>query len=283
MRIFFSLLLAGAVSAQGVSGSESFVALAPVTPNASGNLASAAYRAHAVVGLAPSAAFASSGSFALQAGVVLTPPALAPGAPLVFGAAPGSGDKTGGEPVTVRGFAFDDGSGAATVHLGGGPVPGAVASNTTIHVTTPPGAGALGNPLGPVAVTVSTALGTATRDDAFVYTPATVQVGEARVGQTLTLALDLPPASLRQLLFGGAIPGFGVPVPPLEGALEIVAPLIQLTPFALSPTGMETLSFPVPGDPALAGAVVPFQAVALTGLTPVAGSFTNRVDVAIQP
>ena len=78
-------------------------------------------------------------------------------------------------------------------------------------------------------------LGSGTRDDSFVYEPALVEVGTTRVGETLRLGLLLPPGSFHEVVLGGSIPGVAAPVPPLEGALEILAPLIGLALLALLP------------------------------------------------
>jgi len=273
------------ISAQGgIASSENFVTLAPIQPGGVGLATSTNYAARMTLGLVPSAVTASSAQHVAHVGFVAFEPQLAPGAPLVFATQPGVGSKTGGEAITIRGFNLDDGSGAALATLVGVPATGVTAtSNTVLTTKSAKGVNSLGNPLGAGDVTVTTAAGTSTLSSGFVYAPAIASDTAPRVGQLYPLDVHLPAGSFYQVVVGKSVAGVSAPVPPLAGAAELVLGIVPITPLQYARAELETLLFPIPDNAALVGASVELQAVVLTGLAPLAGSFTNRLATAVAP
>lgn len=277
-----ALLLAPAAAQFPLSGSESYVLAARAASVAGGELQSASYRGFLAVRPGAPAEAASSAGYELVAGVQAGGGALASGPPVLFGSAPSSGGVDGGESLTVFGFNLDDGTGAAALDVGGVPAGSvAVLSGAALQAVAPPGANAFGNPKGAVPLSVQNAGGTALLEGGWVYTPALLQAGPARVGQVLELRYQGPPGCYHQLSIGPGL-GTGVPIPPLAGALEL-NPILQLTPFEPVETGTLSVLVPIAGDPALVGVVAEFQDVAVTSLAPLAGTFTNLLAVPIEP
>jgi hypothetical protein len=272
-------------SAQGaVASSEGFVAIAPIQPGGVAVASSASYSARMTVGLAPSGVTAISAQLVMHAGTAALQPKLTPGAPLVLAALPSVGDRAGGEPLTIRGFNLDDGSGTALALVGGAPASGVTAtSNTVLAATTGAGVNPFGNPLGAVDVAVTSSAGTGTRANAFVYAPALAADAAPRVGQIYPLHVHLPAGSFYQLVFGKSVAGFAVPLPPLGGAAEVLVGIVPLTGLLPAATDRETLPLPIPDSVGLIGLSIELQAAVLTGFAPLAGTFTNRLKTVVAP
>jgi hypothetical protein len=151
-----------------------------------------------------------------------------------------------------------------------------------VSTTTPGGVDVFGNPTANVPVSVLNNLGGFNQPDAYVYLPALIQASDhALAGRELKLRVISTPGSFFLLAVGTSIPGFGLPIPPFDGALVIVSNLVPLTGLQFSPTGQDTLFFPLPKQ--LGGKTFEFQAISITDLVGPGGSFTNTVSVAVLP
>ena len=272
-----------AAAQDSFASSESFVAIAPVQLNGVELATSASYSAQVKLGLVPSGETGASSLYVAYAGTAAMPPQLAPGPPLVFAALPGVGDKDGGDLITIRGLNLDDGSGTALALLGGALASGVSVSDTVLTATTGPGVNVHGNPLGRVAAEVTTSAGTGTRADAFIYSPALTDNSAPSIGKDYLVDLHAPVGSLYQVAFGLPFPGLAASVPPLEGAAEILLGIVQVTGLLLATTETTTLPIPIPDEAALIGVQVDFQAAVLMGLSPLAGTFTNRLSSILVP
>lgn len=276
--------LNGVGHAQGaISGSQSHVLFAS-SIGAGAELSSSANYGLAGSLVAP-AELAAGSAWKFFPATVWAGSSFQPAHPLVFSAFPAEADRAGGASASVIGYGFAaPGAGPLSVALAGvataAPV---VASNSVAVVTVPPGINAFGNPLGRGDVGVQNALGSGIASGAFVYTPAVVLDGPVRIGNPAPLRLALPPASFYALAVGGSIPGFAVPVAPLQGALELLNPVILITGIKFSISGQAAFQPPVAADVGLVGVQLELQALSLTGLDPLAGTFTNRLVVTIQP
>jgi Tol biopolymer transport system component len=272
------------------ASSAGYVAIATVQPGgvtraqSFGPAGPGMYAADLHAGLSPSGGRLSSASYEVTVAVAGIPAALtAPGPPLVFGAAPYVGAAAGGETIAVHGFNLGAAGGAA-VELAGVPAPGvATTSNTVLAATSAPGTNPFGNPLGRGDVAVTTAAGAASLSDGFVYGPALSEDAPPRVGESYPLALHLDPGDLYQLALGTSLPGVAFPVAPLAGAAEIVTGIVLLTPLLPATADLVTLPLPIPDNPALVGLKVELQAAVITGLSPLAGTFTNRLETYVEP
>ena len=268
-----------------LSGSQSHVAALPRSLAGGGVAVSASFRAETALAGPPLGETAASASFSARGGAVFLDGVLAPGPPVVLGVLPAVGDAGGGEPVEIVGFGFQaPGSGGTALLFGdlsAGDV--AVASNTVVQATTPVGKSALGNPLAGVDVGLTNQLGADERARAFRYLPALELSAPAVVSGTVELALTAQPDGFAVLALGTSVPGFGVPLEHIDGALELVLNIHVLGGLAPVSDGERAYAFPIPDDPTLAGAVLELQAAWLGSLSPLAGSFTNRLEVPVLP
>ena len=266
------------------ASSESFVSIAAVQPAGVGRAASASYAADMKAGLAAAGSEGSSSQYVARARTAAIPAQLSSSRPLVFGVAPALGHKDGGEPVAVHGFELDDTPGVASVLLADQPATSvSTTSNTVLSATSAAGLNEFANPLGRGNVEVTTSAGTGALADGFVYGPALSEEAPPQVGAPYAVDLHLHPGDFYLLALGASVPGLAVPVPPFAGAAEILLGVKQLVGLTLAPEGMASFGLPVPADASLIGATVEFQALALTSLAPLAGSFTNRLETTIQP
>ena len=144
------------------------------------------------------------------------------------------------------------------------------------------GSDALGNPLASVDVAVSNGLGSHAAADGFVFAPAIVATELARLGRDFEIGLRATPGALFVLGAGSSVPGFGIPIPPFGGSLEVVVNLVVLQT-GVSSGDPEELVLPVPDDPALGGKAIDFQGFVLFDPLAPAGTFTNRLAVTLYP
>ena len=278
------LVFAAPVAAQDTfASSENFVAFVPVQTGGVERAASSSYVAQMKLGLAPSGVTSVSSQHEAHFGTAAIPAQLSPGPPLVFAVEPAAGDKSGIEPVTIRGFNLDDGSGTAFASLGGVAMFGATTTNTVLSAVNGPGTNVHGNPLGRVDAEVITAAGSGVGSELFIYTPALTEEAAPSVGQTYLLDLHLPAGSFYQLALGTSVPGVSAPVPPLDGAAEILLGIVQLTGLVPAPANLVTLPLPIPANPGIIGVPIELQAAVLTGLAPLAGTFTNKLATVVTP
>lgn len=285
----YGLLLAagaawcGVASAQsGISGSQSQVLFATSVGGGFQSAQSANYQSLGSLG-AP-AELAAGVEWSLRPATVWTGTSFAPAGPLVFSTFPAHADRAGGVSASVIGFGFTAlGAGPLTVALLGQSTPASViASNSLALFNVPAGVGALGNPLGRGDIVVQNQLGSASAADAFTYTPAVVAEGPLCLGQPAPIAFLLPPASFYALAVGGSIPGVGLPVPPLQGSLELLSPVILVSGLKFTVAGAATFPAPIQNDPGLIGVQFELQALSLINLDPLGGTFTNRLVVTIE-
>ena len=280
--LLFALCAATPLAAQhGLSGSESYTMTARATASAAGSAQGTNLQGTFGLGLTPSSQPTSSANYELRVGVLGFDGDLAKGPPLLFAIDPPQGAAAGGTPLSLVGANLVDGQLQSSVDVGGTTLAPLTASPTQLTLATPPGVNAWGNPLAQVDVGVSHGLGSTLAAEAFLYTPALLQNGAAQIGQTLSFDWRGEAGEFYLVYFGvGA--GFGVPLPPLAGSLELLTDLVQFVPLAPSATGVETHSFPVPDNGALAGVTLEFQGVALSSLVPLVGGFTNKLGITLQ-
>jgi len=263
------------------ASSEAHVAIATVQPAGAGRGASTTYVADVTAGLPSSGVELASAQYRAHLGTAATPAQLSSSGPLVFGAAPSYGAAPGGESVAVHGFNL---AAVPAVTLGGVPTTGASpVTNTVVAATTGPGTNGFGNPLGVGDVVVTTLAGTSAATDAFVYGPALAEDEPPRVGEPYALDVHLRAGDVFQIAVGASIPGVAAPVWPLAGAAEILVGVSFVTGLTAAPGDVVTLSLPVPANPSLAGAPLELQGAVLSSLSPLAGSFTNRLETTVEP
>lgn len=281
------LLLGSTARAQSAAaGSASHLALLPGASAGAGSAASESFGAELILSYAPAGDPLSSESFELEPGPVFFDGVLESGPPLVLGIAEGAGTKDGGLVAHVIGFGFADPSAGVTGVSFAGAAAGAptVISNTQVQVTTPPGTGPLENPLAGVEVALANDLGSDSAAEGYTYLPALLDGGPASLsGGELRLAFADAPGSLAVLSYGLTIPGVGLPVPPLDGSLEILAAQQLVPGITAALDGTTSWSFPLPDAPQLIGKSLAFQAASLSSLAPLAGSFTNVHTVTFLP
>ncbi len=276
--------------AQSVAGTESHVMLAHGTPAAGGrstNVVSAL--ASSTIGQVAAGPVSTSANYALEIGVSWMPPQVTGDQPIVFGASPSTSTKDGGKLVRVFGYNFQaPGAGALNVLFGGQSSTGTfVLSNLEATTVTPGQVTSLGNPppSAPLVVATGNGLNAAPDSDlqsSFLYEPALVAVDHAVVGKRLQLHFFSEPGDSLVLVLGQTIPGFGAPVPPLEGSAEVLINPQTIVPFAPMPNGHFGFPINVPDDPVLAGASISLQGVSITSLFPLDGAFSNALTITIQ-
>lgn len=268
-----------------VSGSESSFATARDVPSGGGRAFSLLGQIESSVGHATGGPVVQSESFSFQGSVSWTTGDLPGTGPVVFGVGGGTGTAEGSETESVFGFRFDEPQSSFTVaRFGGADAASAVVvSNTVVSTVTPPGPGDFGNPLGLTAVEVENELGSSTAEKSYIFGPALYATDPARLGGTTRVRYVAVEDTFLALGLGGSLPGVAVPIGGIDGALELLSPLILITGLVFSPSGFETFVLPVPDNPQFAGVDVEFQAVSLTALVPLKGSFTNRLAITLVP
>lgn len=291
-----TLLAAVALGSEnGSSGSPSFTSKVRSLVSGAGETVSANFRARGTVSQAAVTANdqAQSTNFRLAgAGISTVGSEFQTDAPLVFGIlsnqAPTTGQpKTygtaqGGESIRVVGANFTaPGAGGTLLLFGPTPIPTAmVTSNTTIDASTPPGKDFTGTPLGPIDVSVVNGNGGVELPNAFVYTPALVEVVPPVIGEVFQFVIAAPVASQVYLLLGLPTLAFNK-VPPLQGAL-----LLQLTSPPIGPLPLPAGQTPVQADvpllPGLIGITVALQSIHLPVAPGAPGTFSNEIEVTVQ-
>lgn len=282
-----ALLLAGSPAAQAAGGSETGVAVTSATLGVAGSSISLpsenTWRGSGAQSLA--GAEASSVNFTLRSGVVWTEPAIPGDAPILFGARPATGDRSGGDTVDLFGFNFTaPGAGMADVELEGGfGVGTATLGNTHVATTVPAGQDAFGNPLPNSFVSVTNGNGSDSVADAFHYTPALMLASpHALLGESLKLRFVAEAGQPFVVVFGQTIDGAAFPVAPYAGQLAVVLNINFLGPLDVLPaSGQSTLTLSVPDDVSLSGATVHLQMLAFDDLTLSGGAFSNELAVQI--
>jgi hypothetical protein len=71
-------------------------------------------------------------------------------------------------------------------------------------------------------------------------------------------------------------------VPPLQGSLELLSPVILITGLKFTVAGQAAFPAPIQNDPGLIGVQFELQALSLTTVSPLGGTFTNRLVVSID-
>lgn len=203
-------------------------------------------------------------------------------APPTTGQPKSYGTAEGGEAIQVVGANFKaPGAGFTTLLFEQALVPTAiVTSNTTIAALTPVGKDFTGTPVGPIKVSVVNGNGGVELINAFVYTPALVELVPPIIGGTFEFVIAAPEAAQTYLLVGMPSLAFNK-VPPLKGALLLQLTLAPIGPFPL-PAGQTPLGVAVPLLPSLVGASVAIQSVQIpiSGSNP--GSFSSEIEVTVQ-
>lgn len=280
------MLAAAANAAQQPSGSETQAALAQGVYAGSARMTSASSVLESTVGAGLTAPAGGSANFVLRHGMIGTLPPIGTARPLVFGTDVGVGERAGNETIRVFGMQFQEaGASTAVVRMGGEICPVAtVTGPNVIEVLTPNGIDPLGNPKGPVEVTVVNINGTTkTAHPALFYAPGPMQLSHARLGSLFQLSLHHLAGAFSLVLIADSPPIPPLPIPPLEGTLALSGSPLTLAPFAPVPGLHEEFGIALPDAPVLAGTVLEFQLVEFTGLSPLAGTFTNVVPVTLHP
>lgn len=280
--IVWLALFAGPASAQGAS--ESGVILGHGMVGAGGTTVSV-FNNVAEGGLSQvgSGRRATSSNYVLEDGVSWVGTSVGTD-PMVFGPRPGAGDKDGGQNVRVFGFNFQAaGAGPLAVDMGGVPTSGFIVSNTQASVVTPASLNSLGNPVTPIDVDVSNALGAHTAPDSFRPLPAIQEDLPTQVGGTLHLSVVTQPNDYVVVARGLGSTGIGVPVLAFDGALELLTNLQILVNLSQLPSGTANYAFPIPNSQVLEGFALDFQAVSISDLITLTGSFSNKATVTFLP
>ncbi len=270
---------AGASAQTGASGAESRFATTRDLA-AGGGGASESFLSEASVASVALGTESVSSSYRFEGSVAWASVDLSGVGPVPFGIADGRGTKDGGEPETLFGVGFAAPfSGATSVSLGGEPATGVnVTSDLTLDLLTAAGVSPSGNPLGVVPVTVANALGTNTTASGYAYTPALVAEEPLRVGRPFRLRTLGEPGQLQEVYYGFSIPGFGIPIPGIDGAFELLAFFKKAQPTVFSAPSADTVwQLAIPNSPGLIGLTLEFQGSALDSISPLSGSLTNRL------
>lgn len=280
-----ALLCGRAVHAQDAgtvpAGSEGYVLTTLSLTMAAGTSASAGYELVGIVGAALAVQPAASPSYGL-AGTASAAAGLSGISPLVFGTRAGRGPAAGGGADRLLGFGFGGFGSPVSVLFEGNPAPASVVSSTTIDLSVPPGVNQHGNPLGPVALSVTAASGaTGGREGAFEYTPSLSAPATARIGTALCFRLETAPGATWFMNYGGTVPGVSIPVSPYVGALEIVDPFAVWPGQGSTADGHGTYVLELPSDPFLVGQEIAFQAAVLESTAPLFASYSNVVRVRV--
>lgn len=278
------LALATPAGAQGVSASESYIELAHATAAAGGSGQSDLHQSESGAGYAVSGPKSASANYQALSGVVWIDSAGLGSGPVILSVLADQGDKLGGDSVQVIGLHLDSpGGGSTAVEFDGVAATGvAVVSDTQIDVVTPPGLSPLGNPKGPVTVKLENDLGSSELEGGFKYLPALVLENPAVPGQKVYMGKHGTPGASWKLYLGTTFPGTGMPYPPFEGSLELLANIMSLGPMQHSTSSYHQTVLTVPNNPALSGLSFDFQALEFSSFAPLAGSFTNVLTVTVE-
>jgi hypothetical protein len=282
--LFFS---AGVLTAQSgatspYASSESTVGRLAAIVAGGGSASSNDFGAEAALAGPPAAARAVSESFVATGGAVTVPASLGAGAPVVLATEPDAGEPAAGAPVRVRGAHLAEAAGGApTVLFGAQPAGVLTAQSTAVDLLAPAGLGPAGNPLGATTVEVQTAAGAGALEGGYVYTPALVWSAPPMVGATAEVLFRGEPGAYLFLAYGVSSPGFALPLPPFDGALELALafPLVGGVPTGADGTLVHAI--PIPDSPGLEGVLLELQALAMNTIEPLAGGFTNRLAAAV--
>lgn len=183
-----------------------------------------------------------------------------------------SGAWSGGELLELRGYfptgtpsVEFDGMAASSVR---------VLDPQTIEVVVPPGSAGRSAP-----VRATFGRETRTASTPYEYLPRLSMPDTARPGSRLALRVELP-ASGSLLLFTALAPAIHASIPPLDGALRLQPPVVELLVGAAPFIAVE-LALELPDDPALIGLALLFQGLYLRPGAPLSGTFTNhrRLDI----
>jgi arylsulfatase A-like enzyme len=269
----------------GPAGSETHVVLGTNTNASGGRASSLSYRVASQTGVAAHGAVSSSTRRAKPGSTWLTG-GIASAHPVVFGFGDARGQKGGGDVRSL--FGYDLGQLATSValdlKLGGQDVSNlTVLSDTHAVLTTPPGLSQFGNPAGVETLWLRTDAGQVLQQRAFAYLPAIDVSHPVRVGGIFRLRMAASPGDLFQVAWGTAIPGLALPVPPLDGAFELLGTAHALTLAAVTASGEELIHVPVPDMPSMIGLPLDLQGLAAPLGDLAAGGFTNRVRVVFAP
>ncbi|MEM7310855.1 MAG: sulfatase-like hydrolase/transferase [Planctomycetota bacterium] len=269
----------------GPSGSEEHVVLASNAGTTAGTATSESYSIDFHVGQPAASAVLDSATFQGLGGIPWTTGGIATERPVVFGFSDALGAKEGGEVTSLFGFGLDELSTASVLDLdlGGQPVAGLnVLSSTHAQVTTPSGANQHGNPIGAETLSLFTDDGPLVRARSYTYTPAIDLTQTPTLGGEFRLRVAVNPGDTFMLLWSLASTGFAVPIAPIAGKLELIAPTNLLQP---SPSlfGEELVVVPIPPNTSAVGLSIDIQGIAGPLTAPTSASWTNRLAVTLVP
>ncbi len=181
----------------------------------------------------------------------------------------------GGEWIDLYG-SFPPGLAPLAVRFGAAVAPHFLAfGSDRIQVQVPAGrAGSL------VPIEVEYAATSYVSQEPFRYLPALSAPATIALGARLVLRLETPPPGFA-VLFAGVPPAISVAVPPFDGELAIMPPVIELLSGAWPFQAIE-LGLPVPSDPAWAGQEILFQAFYARAPIALGGTFTLGQLVRVQ-
>ena len=97
------------------------------------------------------------------------------------------------------------------------------------------------------------------------------------------MRLQTNPGDLYFLALGKSITGFGLPIPPWDGQLELILNVQILQSTVPVPFGVSLFQITIPDDPALAGGTLEFQAFSVTSFAPAEGRLSNLRPVFLNP
>lgn len=265
-------------------GSPGHLALTPRLAAGGATLASSQFTAVATLaGPLGTGYSASSAQFTLVGpGAVAPTDDLASQGPIVAAVEPRI-VRYSGEAVRVFGAGFSGGGTPAVSFAGqpGGSVQ--VLSDRELSATSPVLVNAVGNPLGPVDVAVASALGSHSLNAASVASPGYVQTSPARLGSTFTVTHMGQPGSVGIPSWGQEIPGLVVPILPFDGVIELPQIFITYPAQVYDATGVAPTVYPIPNNPNLVGLTLQVQSLEVTSFEPLAGGFTNVVNLEVLP
>lgn len=269
----------------GPSGSESHVVIGGNSDSGGGAAASENYVITQQAGYLAGGEVSST-TRTSRAGVSWMTGGITSDHPVVFGIGDPRGDPAGGETRSIFGFDLTELTTTAVLdaEIGGLDVSNlTVLSDTHAQFTTPAGLSSLGNPAGSETLWMHTDDGQLLAHRAYSYLPAIHLRETPRVGGPFDLRVSVQPGDFFQILWGIAIPGVGIPTPPLSGSLELVAVMNKLTPVLISVDGEEVILGPLPDDPAMVGLTLDLQGATAQLGASVTGAWTNRIRMVMAP
>jgi hypothetical protein len=214
---------------------------------------------------------AASANFVAQVGFLIANDPQPTNAPIVFGLTPHFGPQGGGTSVAVSGLNFDKFGVGPTVGVtvGGAAATGvSVQSNTQLVMNTPPGA------MGQADVVVTSSLGSGSKPDGFVYTPAVLSTEQVVLTGKLRVENYGPVGTYFDTWFSPF--ATSIPLPPFGTILIGPTPIVKfLAGFYPAPNGIHVLEVTVPNDPSLHGVVAHYQTVSVPSFAPLVIQLTN--------